>query len=104
MKVEVLNRVEDCNGNALFETIRETYDTTSIYGLYLCFSNGEEGWADFENNRLTEKKKTCYSEVLIEQYLQVVIVNSHYNCGCKFEVYKNDEVVKRGGYLFSSKD
>ena len=104
MKVEVLNRVGDCNGNALFETIRETYDTTRIYGLYLCFSTGEKGWADFENNTLTDKKKTCYSEVLIEQYLQEVIVNSHYNCGCKYKVYRNNEVVQRGGYLFSSKD
>ena len=104
MKVEVLNRVGDCNGNALIETIRETYDTTRIYGLYLCFSTGEKGWADFENNTLTDKKKTCYSEVLIEQYLQEVIVNSHYNCGCKYKVYRNNEVVQRGGYLFSSKD
>ena len=104
MKVEVLSRLEDCNDNVLFENVRETYDTTRIYGLYLHFSTGECGWADFENNRLTQEKKTCYSELLIENYLGEVIVNSHYNCTCKYIVYKDDEIVKQGGYLFSSKD
>ena len=104
MEREVLGRLEDCNGNVLFENVRETYDMTRIYGLYLDFSTGECGWADFENNRLTQEKKTCYSEKLIENYLREVIVNSHYNCACKYAVYKNDEVIREGGYLFSSKD
>lgn len=104
MEREVLGRLEDCNGNVLFENVREIYDMTRIYGLYLDFSTGQRGWADFENNRLTQEKKTCYSEKLIENYLSEVIVNSHYNCACKYAVYKNDEVVKQGGYLFSSKD
>lgn len=73
------------------------------YALYLWFSEGGEGFADFENNTLTKTKK-YYSESLIQQYLDKVLVNSHFGVWCRYYILdKEDKEVSRGFVLFSSK-
>ena len=73
------------------------------YALYLWFSEGGEGFADFENNTLTKTKK-YYSESLIRQYLDEVLVNSHFNGCCRYAILdEENKEVSQGGVLLSSK-
>lgn len=102
MEKEILNRATYCNGNVMFEEARVKYDENRIYSLYLEFSTGQHGWADFEKNKLS-RERILYHERPIMQYLDSVMANSFLNCECKYKVFKSDEIVREGGFVFKSK-